>query len=102
LASLDVIIAHEPKLARVAEQIREKHRHRVHRYSGRKHHRLHQHDESAASDYRTVRRGMIDAERRELIRLRDEDVVSDDVMHTIERELDLEQLQLESQYPEPD
>ena len=42
---------------------------------------------------------MIDAERREMIRLRDEGVVSDDVMHTIERELDLEQLQLESDDP---
>jgi hypothetical protein len=45
---------------------------------------------------------MIDAERRELIRLRDEGVVGYDVMRTIERELDLEQLQLESDEPAPD
>ena len=78
---------------------RERHRHRVHRYASRKRHRIHRRDESAEADYRKVRREMIDAERREMIRLRDEGVVSDDVMHTIERELDLEQLQLESDDP---
>ena len=71
----------------------------MHRYASRKRHRIHQQDESAAADRRTVRSEMIDAERRELIRLRDEGVVSDDVMRTIERELDLEQLQLESDKP---
>ena len=99
VARVDAIIASEPDLADVARAIRERHRHRVHRYANRKRHRVHRRDESAAADYRKVRREMIDAERREMIRLRDEGVVSDDVMHTIERELDLEQLQLESDDP---
>ena len=100
LARLDAIVARQPALADVAGHIRERHRHRVHRYASRKRHRRHQRDESAAANYRAVRGEMIDAERRELIRLRDEAVVSDDVMHAVERELDLEQLQLESEDPE--
>src|SRR6266571_54411 len=99
VAKVDAIIASEPDLADVARAIRERHRHRVHRYASRKRHRIHRRDESAAANYRKVRREMIDAERREMIRLRDEGIVGDDVMHTIERELDLEQLQLESDDP---
>jgi Na+/H+ antiporter len=99
LATVDAIIAREPALAKVASQIRERHRHRVHRYAGRRRHQIHQRDESAAADYRKVRGEMIDAERRELIRLRDEGVVGDHVMHAIERELDLEQIQLDAEEP---
>lgn len=39
---------------------------------------------------RRLRLGMIDAERRMLIRLRNEDAISDDVLHALEYELDLE------------
>jgi CPA1 family monovalent cation:H+ antiporter len=39
---------------------------------------------------RRLRLGMINAERRMLIRLRDEDAISDDVMRALEYELDLE------------
>ena len=39
---------------------------------------------------RRLRLGMIDAERRMLIRLRNEDAISDDVMRALEFELDLE------------
>jgi len=97
LARLDRIIAREPALAEVAQRVRERHLHRVHRYSSRKHHRVHRRDEAAAADYRKVRKEMIDAERRELIRLRDEGVVGDDVLRAIQRELDLEELQLEAE-----
>src|SRR5438105_10366821 len=56
----------------VVVNARERHRHRVHRYASRQRHRVHRRDESAAADYRKVRREMIDAERREMIRLRDD------------------------------
>ena len=36
-------------------------------------------------------RGAVEAERRTIIRLRDEGVISDDVQRKIERELDLEE-----------
>jgi monovalent cation/hydrogen antiporter len=39
---------------------------------------------------RRLRGAMIDAERRMLIRLRNEDAISDDVLHALEHELDLE------------
>jgi monovalent cation/hydrogen antiporter len=39
---------------------------------------------------RRLRLGMIDAERRMLIRLRNEDAISDQVLHSLEQELDLE------------
>lgn len=41
---------------------------------------------------RRLRLAMIDAERRMLIRLRNEDAISDDVMRALEQELDLEAL----------
>jgi CPA1 family monovalent cation:H+ antiporter len=39
---------------------------------------------------RRLRLGMIDAERRMLVRLRNEDAISDDVLRSLEQELDLE------------
>ena len=39
---------------------------------------------------RRLRLAMIGAERRMLIRLRNEDAISDDVLRTLEQELDLE------------
>jgi NhaP-type Na+/H+ or K+/H+ antiporter len=39
---------------------------------------------------RRLRLGMIDAERRMLIRLRNEDAISDEVLRSLEQELDLE------------
>jgi len=45
--------------------------------------------------YQRVVREVIEAQRREVIRLRDEGTISDDVMHALERELDLEDTRLE-------
>jgi CPA1 family monovalent cation:H+ antiporter len=45
--------------------------------------------------YRRLRAGMLEAERRALIRLRDEGVISDSVMHVIQYDLDLESSLLE-------
>lgn len=41
-----------------------------------------------------LRREILDAERRELIRLRNEDAISDDVLITLEQELDLEAIRI--------
>ena len=40
-------------------------------------------------------REVLDAQRRRVIELRNEGVISDDVLHTLERELDLEDQRLE-------
>jgi CPA1 family monovalent cation:H+ antiporter len=52
-------------------------------------------------DRNRVRREVVDAEREAVIGLRDEGVIGDDVMHKIERELDLEEVRLETQRGSP-
>ncbi|HKO17049.1 MAG TPA: Na+/H+ antiporter [Gemmatimonadaceae bacterium] len=56
-------------------------------------------DEHRAAEYRRIRSGMIHAERRALLELRDRGEIGDDVMRGVQRELDLEQVLLDS--PEP-
>jgi Na+/H+ antiporter len=45
--------------------------------------------------YQTMVREVLEAQRREIVRLRNEGAISNDVMHRIERELDLEDQRLE-------
>jgi monovalent cation/hydrogen antiporter len=45
--------------------------------------------------YQTIVREVLEAQRREIVRLRNEGTISNDVMHRIERELDLEDVRLE-------
>lgn len=45
--------------------------------------------------YQKMVRQVLDAQRRRVIELRDEGAISDDVLHTLERELDLEDQRLE-------
>jgi monovalent cation/hydrogen antiporter len=45
--------------------------------------------------YQTLVREVLEAQRREIVRLRNEGTISNDVMHRIERELDLEDQRLE-------
>ena len=45
--------------------------------------------------YQTIVREVLEAQRREVVRLRNEGTISNDVMHRIERELDLEDERLE-------
>ena len=71
----------------------------MHRYFGRQQRRRHERDEETAARYRSARRAMIDAEREELLRLRDEGVIGDAVMRRIQHDLDLEQLFLGSAEP---
>ena len=51
-------------------------------------------DERSHSYQRMVRE-VLDAQRRRVVELRDEGAISDDVLHTLERELDLEDQRLE-------
>jgi Na+/H+ antiporter len=47
--------------------------------------------ERDAAVYKRARRELLDAERQELIRLRDEGVINDDVLRTVQRDLDLQE-----------
>jgi monovalent cation/hydrogen antiporter len=51
--------------------------------------------EDCSVAYQTMVREVLEAQRREIVRLRNEGVISNDVMHRIERELDLEDQRLE-------
>ncbi len=45
--------------------------------------------------YQRMVREVLDAQRRRVIELRDDGTISDDVLHVLERELDLEDQRLE-------
>jgi CPA1 family monovalent cation:H+ antiporter len=51
--------------------------------------------EDRSFTYQTMVREVLEAQRREVVRLRNEGTISNDVMHRIERELDLEDERLE-------
>jgi CPA1 family monovalent cation:H+ antiporter len=80
----------------VLEGLREKHTHIGHRYDARSRGKRHEKDEERRDAYRKYRLEMIRGEREALVSLRDENVISDDVMRRIQRDLDLEQILLES------
>ena len=52
--------------------------------------------ERDATGYRRLRTAMIDAERRAIIELRDQDAIGDEVLRRVQRDLDLETMLLES------
>jgi CPA1 family monovalent cation:H+ antiporter len=56
-------------------------------------------DARRAVEYRRIRSAMIAAERRALFDLRDQAVIGDDVMTTVQHELDLEQMLLDGGQP---
>ena len=56
-------------------------------------------DDNRAAEYRRVRSAMIHAERRSLLDLRDRDIIGDDVMRRVQRDLDLELILLGSREP---
>jgi Na+/H+ antiporter len=51
--------------------------------------------EDRSTAYQTIIREVLDAQRREIVRLRNSGVISNEVMHRIERDLDLEDQRLE-------
>ena len=47
-------------------------------------------------EHRAIRHAVIEAERDAILELRDNGQISDDVLRTVERELDLEELRMEA------
>jgi monovalent cation/hydrogen antiporter len=92
LAKLDELVADEGELAAAARALRGRHIHRVHRFESRRRHTRHERDEAYIDAWRKARSEMIAAERRELVRLRDDGTIADDVMRRVQRDLDLEQM----------
>jgi len=96
LARLEHIEPENETRRQVLEALREKHRHIGHRYDARAHGKRHEKDEERRDAYREYRLEMIRGERDALIELRDRNVISDDALRRIQRDLDLEQALLES------
>jgi CPA1 family monovalent cation:H+ antiporter len=93
IARLDELITDRGLLAAPARELRKRHMHRLHQFEARQRHTGHRRREDArAKTLRKARAEMLAAERRELVRLRDEGFIADDVMRRIQRELDLEQM----------
>jgi Na+/H+ antiporter len=96
LARLDELAAAGDPAPDVLAEVRERLLHRVHRLEARAHGGTHEADERFLAEYRRLRLAALAAERHEVVRLRDEEVISDDVMRRVQRDLDLEQILLES------
>jgi Na+/H+ antiporter len=56
-------------------------------------------DEQRIVEYRRLRSQSVDAERRAVIKLRDQSVIGDDVLRRIQRDLDLEAMLLDTREP---
>ncbi|HSS45518.1 MAG TPA: Na+/H+ antiporter [Thermoanaerobaculia bacterium] len=96
LESLRSLPAEGPSAQEALAALEEKHRHRAHRYGARLRGQRHNRDEARTEAYRRLRLGMIGAERDALLKMRDEDEISDEVMRALQNDLDLEQVLLES------
>jgi monovalent cation/hydrogen antiporter len=96
LSKLETMPHASPIEEEVRKGLRAKYEHVSHRLEARARGGRHERDEERTKAYRRYRLGMIGAERSELLRLRDADVISDEVMRRIQRDLDLEQVLLES------
>jgi monovalent cation/hydrogen antiporter len=96
LAALEKLPGDDVASREARAALEEKYRHRSHRYAARLRGARHQRDEDRTEAYRRMRLGMIEAERDSVVKLRDENVISDDVLRNIQRDLDLEQVLLES------
>src|SRR6185436_1967845 len=120
LVALDAIERGQLRFPEVGRYLRQRHRQRARRWAAQETRQRvdhsseieHDHfvssppsheggmlDEQRAEEYRRVRSAMIDAEHRALLTLRDRDDIGDDVMRTVEHELDLEKLLLDSGQP---
>lgn len=103
----------------IARYLRQRHRQRARRWAAQESRRMthppndaaHDHliaapshedgalDDRRAAEYRRIRSAMIGAERQALLDLRDGDVIGDDVMRRVQRDLDLELILLDSREP---
>ncbi|MDT7603100.1 MAG: monovalent cation/hydrogen antiporter [Acidobacteriota bacterium] len=94
LRSLREMTGQDSATSTVIEDLREQYEHRVHKLSTAKKDGEAERDQEKAEAYKRIRRKMIAAERAEIIRLRDEDEISDDVMRSVQQDLDLEEVLL--------
>jgi CPA1 family monovalent cation:H+ antiporter len=94
LERLDELATEWPGHLELIDHLRERHEHATE-------HLEHDHEsgevpmDQEAAEHATIRRAVIDAQRLAVIDLRDRGVISDEALHRVERELDLEELRAE-------
>jgi CPA1 family monovalent cation:H+ antiporter len=89
-------LAREPNAPKEhVDQLREQHARRLHHLTVRDEEVLFPSKREYFAVYRRLRNEMLDAERRAVIRLRDDGVISDAVLHALQLDLDLEASLLE-------
>ena len=119
LRALDGGPASDTSYPEVVRYLRQRHRQRARRWAareqrrfqGRPHPGTHEHtvvapshdtgelDEKRSAEYRRLRSRMIQAEQEAVVKLRDQNVIGDDVMRRVLRDLDLESILLETREP---
>ncbi|MNK54052.1 Sodium, potassium, lithium and rubidium/H(+) antiporter [compost metagenome] len=84
---------HDPSLAEVGavEQLRSRYEARLPRYAAKMRGGRDERSETQVDAYHRLLNAAIDAERQTILMLRDQGRISNDVMHRIERDLDLEE-----------
>jgi CPA1 family monovalent cation:H+ antiporter len=94
LRRLDQVAQEAWALPVCVERIRAEYNERVQRFQARLHHDGAGHYEEHAALMRRLRLELLNEERRAIIDLRDREVINDDVLRDIERDIDLEELRV--------
>lgn len=94
LRRLDELAKEEWALAVCVERIRETYYTRIKRFRARLYHDGERQQEENAALMRRLHLELLSEERRAVIDLRDRDVINDDVLRDIERDIDLEELRV--------
>lgn len=94
LAHLDQVADEDQTPREKIEQLRAQYQRRMRHFSAHYHNETHDEYDAHLSGYTQLRLGLLRAERQAVIRLRDEGVINDEVLRRIQRDLDLEELQL--------
>ena len=94
LRRLDQVAQEAWALPVCVERIRAEYSERIQRFQARLHHDGEAHYEEHAALMRRLRLELLNEERRAIIDLRDREVINDDVLRDIERDIDLEELRV--------
>ena len=95
LRRIDVLQEQWPDHRPLIDQLREAYRHRA-EHEEQLHEAPGNEAEQELVEHRQIRSAVIDAQRDKLIEMRDRGAIDDDVLRSIERELDLEEVRMEA------
>jgi Na+/H+ antiporter len=97
LSRLEALSAEDWAPAEVADHLREHYVAKLRLLEGREDGASDSASEEKTAAYSRLQQALLAEEHKAVVRLRDEGVIEDEVLHTIERDLDLERVRLDSQ-----